>query len=182
MRRKTSKEILAESFRELADIKPIDKITIKDIVDNCGYSPATFYRQFKDKYDLIAWDYAKEIGRIMGDIGGEEQWQKSLEDGAYYYQEHMVYLSNLLTHTNGYESFRRNMAEINYSHLKDYILRKLNVNETDHLTDFCIRLYCHGTVELTCEWILGRVKMSTEELVDVYENSLPEILKGYLVG
>lgn len=54
MRRKTSKEILAESFRELADIKPIDKITIKDIVDNCGYSPATFYRQFKDKYDLVA--------------------------------------------------------------------------------------------------------------------------------
>ena len=54
MRRKTSKEILAESFRELADIKPIDKITIKDIVGNCGYSPATFYRQFKDKYDLIA--------------------------------------------------------------------------------------------------------------------------------
>lgn len=85
MRRKTSKEILAESFRELADIKPIDKITIKDIVDNCGYSPATFYRQFKDKYDLIAWDYAKEIGRIMGDIGGEEQWKKSLEDGARYY-------------------------------------------------------------------------------------------------
>lgn len=66
MRRRTSKEILAESFRELADTRPIDKITIKDIVDNCGYSPATFYRQFKDKYDLIAWDYAKEVGRIMG--------------------------------------------------------------------------------------------------------------------
>ncbi|MBR1599504.1 MAG: TetR family transcriptional regulator [Lachnospiraceae bacterium] len=182
MRRKTSKEILAESFRELADIRPIDKITIKDIVDNCGYSSATFYRQFKDKYDLIAWDYAKEVGRIMADIGVEEQWHKSLEDGAYYYQKHMVYLSKLLTYTNGYESFRRNMAEINYSHLKDYILRKTKINETDHLTDMCIRLYCHGTVELTCEWILGRVKMTTEELVAVYEKSLPEILKGYLVG
>ena len=27
---------------------------MKDITDNCGYSPATFYRQFKDKYDLPA--------------------------------------------------------------------------------------------------------------------------------
>ena len=30
-----------------------NKITIQDIVDNCGYSPATFYRNFRDKYDLI---------------------------------------------------------------------------------------------------------------------------------
>lgn len=44
MKRKTTKEILAESFHELAELKPIDKITIQDIVDNCGYSPATFYR------------------------------------------------------------------------------------------------------------------------------------------
>lgn len=180
MRRRTSKEILADSFRELADTRPIDKITIKDIVDNCGYSPATFYRQFKDKYDLIAWDYAKEIGRIMGDIGGEEQWKKSLMDGAAYYQKHMVYLSNLLTHTNGYESFRRNMAEINYIHLRDYILKKSKEDEIEHMTDMCIRLYCHGTVELTCEWILGRVKMTVGELVDIYEKSLPQPLQRYL--
>ena len=57
MKRKTAKEILADSFRELAGTKAIDKITVKDITDNCGYSTATFYRQFTDKYDLIAWEY-----------------------------------------------------------------------------------------------------------------------------
>lgn len=101
-------------------------------------------------------------------------------DGAAYYQKHMVYLSNLLTHTNGYESFRRNMAEINYIHLRDYILKKSKEDEIEHMTDMCIRLYCHGTVELTCEWILGRVKMTVEELVDVYEKSLPQPLQRYL--
>ena len=49
MKRKTAKEILAESFQELA--------AGKNITDNCGNSPATFYRQFKDKYDLIAWEF-----------------------------------------------------------------------------------------------------------------------------
>lgn len=44
MKRKTAKEILAETFQELAEKKSIDKITVKDITDNCGYSPATFYR------------------------------------------------------------------------------------------------------------------------------------------
>lgn len=50
MIRKTAKTILADSFRELAENSSIDKITVKDIADNCGYSSATFYRQFQDKY------------------------------------------------------------------------------------------------------------------------------------
>ena len=41
MKWKTAKEILAESFREIAEMKPIDKITVKDITKNCGYSTAT---------------------------------------------------------------------------------------------------------------------------------------------
>ena len=66
MKRKTAKEILAESFRELAEKKPVDKITVPDIVGNCGYSKTTFYRLFKDKYDLMAWDYAQRLQAIVG--------------------------------------------------------------------------------------------------------------------
>ena len=62
MKRKTPKEILTASFQELAAKKSIDKITIQEIVDNCGYSPATFYRHFKDKYDLIAWEHTRAVG------------------------------------------------------------------------------------------------------------------------
>ena len=68
MKRKTAKEILLESFLELAQTRSIDKITIRDITGNCGYSPATFYRQVRDKYDLIAWDYASHEGDIMRQI------------------------------------------------------------------------------------------------------------------
>ena len=65
MKRKTTKEILAESFRELAENHPVNKITIQEIVDNCDFSPATFYRHFRDKYDLIAWDYVHRTTEIM---------------------------------------------------------------------------------------------------------------------
>ena len=65
MKRKTAKEILAASFQELAEVKSIDKITIRDIVDNCGYSSATFYRNFRDKYDLIAWEHTRAVAEIV---------------------------------------------------------------------------------------------------------------------
>ena len=81
MKRKTAKEILAESFREVAETKSIDKITIRDIVDNCGYSPATFYRQFSYKYDLIAWDYVARTTVIIDKVGVDAyQWKHTWAD------------------------------------------------------------------------------------------------------
>ena len=81
MKRKTAKEILAESFRELAETVPIDKITIKDIVYNCDYSPATFYRHFKDKYDLIAYDYVQRTSEIIAKFDTEGyEWKQIVTD------------------------------------------------------------------------------------------------------
>lgn len=82
MKRKTAKEILTASFQELATLKSIDKITIQDIVDNCGYSPATFYRHFKDKYDLIAWEHTRAVAEIVDQTDGDDyQWKQTLYDG-----------------------------------------------------------------------------------------------------
>ena len=72
MKRKTAREILAESFRELAADKPVDKITVPNIIENCGYSKTTFYRLFKDKYDLMAWDYLQRIQAIVSQTKEED--------------------------------------------------------------------------------------------------------------
>ena len=180
MKRKTTKEILAESFRELAEKKSIDKITVRDITENCGYSSATFYRQFKDKYDLIAWAYTKDLEKIMIQIAFDENsWKKNLIDAAYYYRDHKDYLSNLLLHTSGYLSFIRYMSEINYRSLKNTI-EKSDHYIQDEKTDMYIRLYCQGTVALTCDWILEKYHATPEELAEIYEKSLPEPLREYL--
>ena len=105
MRRKAAKELLAESFRELAERKSVDKITVREIVENCGYSPATFYRQFRDKYDLIAWDYSRELERIMAQLGEEHSWLQTLSDAAHWFAGRREYLSNLFLHTECLDAF-----------------------------------------------------------------------------
>ena len=56
MQRKTAKQILAESFREVAQTKSIDKITVKDITENRGYSSATppFFRAHAHRRSISA--------------------------------------------------------------------------------------------------------------------------------
>ena len=106
MKRKTSKEILAESFREITENKSIGKITVKDITENCEYSSATFYGQFKDKYDLSAWDYTRELKNILSGLDGSQaEWKKALTCASLSFQKSRTYLANLFLHTSGRESF-----------------------------------------------------------------------------
>lgn len=174
MKRKTTKEILADSFHELAENRQIDKITVREIAANCEYSSATFYRQFKDKYDLIAWDYARQIERLMSRIGIDGYtWKQALWDCLAHYQKEKDYLSNILKHTSGHDSFVSYMTEIHCEEISTYISRRIGTVSLDEKMKMYIRLYCMGTVCLSAEWILGQMKASLAELAEVCENSLP---------
>ncbi len=174
MKRKSAKEILAESFRELAEEKGIDQITVKEITDNCGYFTDTVYLQFKDKYDMIAWDYASHISEILGRIGKDDNtWKQTLLNGAKRYDERKEYIANLLLHTSGHDSFISYMTEINCRELARFVKKATGSEKLDQKTEMYIRLFCMGTVCLTCEWILGKYEATPEEMAEIYEKSLP---------
>ena len=50
-----TKRALEASLKHLLLQKPLDKITIGDITEDCGINRMTFYYHFKDIYDLIEW-------------------------------------------------------------------------------------------------------------------------------
>ena len=182
MKRKTAKEILAESFRELAETKAVDKITVPDIVGNCGYSKTTFYRLFKDKYGLMAWDYTTRHQEIMAQTEkADYEWKTTLFEGAFLFNEQRDYLKNLLLHTNGYESFSRYMKQLHFESLSKCVLDSSGMQELDVKTEMYVRSYCQGTVELICDWIMGAYDVSPEELAEVFENCLPQPLHQFLL-
>ena len=46
---------LADAMKQCMKKSPVDKITVKEIVEECHTTRQTFYRNFQDKYDLINW-------------------------------------------------------------------------------------------------------------------------------
>lgn len=52
---------LARSLKKLMLTTPLKKITIQQIVDDCGVTRHTFYNHFKDIYELLGWVYQTEI-------------------------------------------------------------------------------------------------------------------------
>ena len=182
MKRKTAKEILAESFRELAGQKPVDKITVQDIIGNCGYSKTTFYRLFRDKFDLMAWDYIQGHQQIMAQTEhADYEWRRTLLEGALLFHGQKEYLKNVLLHTGGLDSFSRAMKQIHYDSLRKCVLAASGMQELDVKTEMYVRTYCQGTVDLICDWIMGAYDVGPEELAEVFENCLPRPLHQYLL-
>lgn len=50
---KQTRKLIQETFVELALEKPVDKITVKEIVDACGINRNSFYYHYEDLPDLI---------------------------------------------------------------------------------------------------------------------------------
>lgn len=180
MRRKTSKEILAESFRELAETKPVNKITVLDIVENCGYSSATFYRQFNDKYDLVAWDYITHCRAIMDKIDDGYTWEQAMTGGCRYLYDQRTYIVNLLRNTSGHESFFRYMSLANTEIMTKEIRRKQGRSQINEDLAICARLFCYGAVQVLCDWLLGELKATPEQLSALLIRALPEPLASCL--
>lgn len=59
----TTKRALAASLKKLLSDKPLDKITVTDIAEDCGVNRQTFYYHFQDIYDLVEWIYTSEAHR-----------------------------------------------------------------------------------------------------------------------
>lgn len=181
MKRKATKEILAESFIELAQTKPIDRISIINIVENCGTTKPTFYRYFKDKYDLIAWIYIREAQKIVDKIGTNGYlWRDTLLDGLRFYEKNRKFMLNALKHTSGRDSFINQINKADIEFITEEIKKKTGADKlTDDLTAM-VKIYCYGTGQYLCEWLTDSKPAPCETVASVMEATIPEQLKPFL--
>ena len=59
------KDKIAETFLEMTARKSFDKITIKDLVQECGISRQAFYYHFQDILDVIEWILQEGAKRLL---------------------------------------------------------------------------------------------------------------------
>lgn len=72
----TTKRALAASLKKILAVKPLNKITVVDIVSDCEVNRQTFYYHFRDIYDLMEWILADEAARVIGSQRTYATWQQ----------------------------------------------------------------------------------------------------------
>ena len=181
MKRKTTKEILAESLQELAQNKSVGKITVKEITDNCQLSTTTFYRLFKDKYDLILWDYLKNVNQIINKgVKDGYPWSQTLYDGLHYFWDNREYMRNLILNTSGYDAFIRHQTAASFDIVERYIMESSGKKELDNDTRIYVQMYVFAIIQTIAAWLTGTIDCSATHLGQLFENIVPDPLRQYL--
>ncbi|MGM9647156.1 MAG: TetR/AcrR family transcriptional regulator C-terminal domain-containing protein [Eubacteriales bacterium] len=60
-----TKKLLAESLKKAMKTKPFSKITVSEIISDCGVNRKTFYYHFEDIYALLKWIFEEEAIEVV---------------------------------------------------------------------------------------------------------------------
>lgn len=113
-----TKNAIIESVMRLGAQKPITKVTVKDVVNDCGITRNTFYYYFRDVYDVLESVLNEEIGKLDIANGSYSEYESAffgLTQFIYKNKKLVINLYNSLGHerTEKYLSDRLRSAVLN---------------------------------------------------------------------
>ncbi|MFR3729279.1 TetR/AcrR family transcriptional regulator [Lacrimispora sp.] len=161
-----TKRALENSLKNLLLQKPLHKITIADIANDCGISRMTFYYHFKDIYDLIEWICNEETARAIQGNKTYETWQQG------FLQTFQMVLDNKPFILNVYRSIRKEIIEdyfytITFDLLMGVVEEKavgMSVTESDK--KFIANFYSFAFVGLLLDWIKRDMRDDPKVIID----------------
>ncbi len=164
-----TKRALEASLKSLLLQKPLSKITVTDITEDCGINRMTFYYHFKDIYDLVEWCCQEDASRALAGKKTYETWQQGLLQIFEAVRENKPFILNV------YRSVSREQVE-NYLYKVTYALldgvveeqaQGMSVRQEDKA--FLATLYQYMFVGLMLDWIKSDMKEDPQAIVSRLE-------------
>ena len=163
---------------------PLDKITVKDIVDDCDISRNTFYYNYQDIYAVIEQLFETELNSILDSQSVHQSWRQVFTDICVFLHEYKSAVYSM------YNSSRRDFVEgqikqlvyVCVSQTVESTARELGAAQCD--MDTVVQFYSYAVDGFINAWIGSSMSESIESLTlrvgSVLEDSLKHVLKTSL--
>ena len=161
----TTKRALAASLKNLLKEKPLNKITVVDITEDCEVNRQTFYYHFQDIYDLIEWIYMSEAMKVIGDKKTYDTWQEGFLHIFEYVENNKAFVLNTY-HSLNREHLDQFLYQETFRLLRDVVEEQavsMSVREEDK--DFIANFYKYGFVGLVLEWIGSGMREDSSSII-----------------
>lgn len=161
----TTKRALAASLKHLLLQKPLNKITISDIAEDCGISRMTFYYHFKDIYDLVEWTCVEDGSRALEGKKTYDTWQEGFLNIFHAVQENKPFIMNVYRSVSR-ERIEQYLNPLIHSLILGVVEEKsagLSVPAADQ--QFLASFYEYAFVGVMLEWIGTGMKEDPAALV-----------------
>ena len=161
-----TKRALEASLKHLLLQKPLDKITIGDITEDCGINRMTFYYHFKDIYDLIEWSLLEDAKKALEGQRTYGTWQQG------FLQIFEMVLDNKPFITNVYHSISREQVELYLYRLTYDLLfgvveeqsagMSVRAEDKQFIADF----YKYAFVGIMLDWVRRDMQEDPRQIID----------------
>lgn len=161
-----TKRALEQSLKNLLLKKPLNKITITDITEDCGINRMTFYYHFQDIYDLVEWACYEDAKKALENKKTHDTWQQGLTQLLYAVRDNKPFIINV------YNCVDKGQVEKYLKPLTDDLLlgvveeESINVNVREEDKKFIAQVYSYCFVGIMLDWIKDDMKEKPEDLVE----------------
>ena len=169
-----TKRALEQSLKNLLLKKPLTKITVGDITEDCGINRMTFYYHFKDIYDLVEWSCLEDAKRALDEKKTYDTWQQGLLQIFKAVQENKPFILNV------YHCVHREQVEKYLQPLVDQLLLNVINEEAAGITvrdedkQFIAQIYSYMFIGLMLDWIKDDMREDPQQIVE----KLSKLIKG----
>ena len=169
-----TKRALEQSLKNLLLQKPLTKITINDIAEDCGINRMTFYYHFKDIYDLVEWSCMEDARKALEEKDTYDTWQQGFLQIFEAMRKNKPFIMNV------YRCVHREQVETYLRPLVDHLLLGVLNEEAAGMTvraedkDFIAQVYSYIFIGLMLDWIKDDMAEDPEQIVE----RLAKLVKG----
>ena len=172
--RNSTKTAIKEAFMTLLNKKPFDKITVKEIVEECGINRNTFYYHYEDIYALLQAVLDDEVQAAMQSVDGFTSWGNGFLKAA----EFALQNKQAIYHV--YRSVERDVLERYLYSVAEFVMSKAIEQQTADLDpdptdlELMVTFYKYALAGIVIEWLSHGMKNSPEQSI----LRLGELLNG----
>lgn len=162
---KFTKAAIMQSFMKLLNETPFDKITIKDIVADCGINRNTFYYNFKDIYALVDEILQNEVNKISVLHLARVSWNERLLTAANFALQNKRAVFHLHNSAKR-DQLKRYFEKVVYGVIHEYVESEAKgFDISEHDIEFIAGFYCFALMGLLEKWLDGGMKEDINEII-----------------
>ncbi len=158
---------------------PLERITVSEIVEGAGLTRQTFYRHFRDKYDLVNWYFDVLAKRCFDAMSVTLTLREGLILKFDFIRRESSFFAQAFRSTdcNSIEQHDFQFILAFYSN----IIQKRTKKPLADDVRFILELYCHGSIAMTVDWAVTGMEKTSQSLADDLIEALPPKLSNLLL-
>lgn len=163
---KQTQKFIMSTFMQLLESESLDKITVRDIVEECEINRNTFYYHYSDIYDLLDDVFRVETEKFMSeDVDENTTFGEKYERAACFVLKYKKAILHI------YDSKKRDVLQnyletLAFSFISRFVKKEadgygLPDEDIDYITGF----YTHAIVGNTLGWIKRKLPSGQEKFI-----------------